>query len=284
MATCPKCGTKLRITQWKPECPRCGVNMVYYKANDRLLTETEQAEIQHALFQPKIDRAKAAFFGSPQAILRVVLTIIPIGALFLPLVHLVYPEKKTSASIIQMFTLIKNIGFVPLLKNAFHGDFLSLSVLLLLFSVLLLLVSLICIVMSLGKYGKQRTIILNILLLGSALSSAVIFFAKRQAAMEAFSGATQAKLFYGSFIYLVLLLLLFIYNVFLMIKGLPVKHTVCYIGGLPSEEYFAMVNAGESELVIKNRMIEALTKMQEDVRKKAEEEEKRAAEERAARK
>lgn len=30
MAKCPNCGQNLRLTQWRPECPACGVNMVYY--------------------------------------------------------------------------------------------------------------------------------------------------------------------------------------------------------------------------------------------------------------
>ena len=37
MATCPNCGKKLRLYQWRPECPACGVNMVYFKSNERLL-------------------------------------------------------------------------------------------------------------------------------------------------------------------------------------------------------------------------------------------------------
>ena len=65
MATCPKCGKKLRLYHWRPECPACGVNMIYYASNERLLAETEKTEIEHAKFQPKVDRAKAAFFGSP---------------------------------------------------------------------------------------------------------------------------------------------------------------------------------------------------------------------------
>ena len=63
MAKCPKCGRKLRLTQWRPECPACGVNMVYYDANERLIREAETAEVQHAKSQPGVDRAKAAFFG-----------------------------------------------------------------------------------------------------------------------------------------------------------------------------------------------------------------------------
>ena len=36
-ATCPKCGGKLRLIDWRPNCPHCGVNMIYYGLEDRLL-------------------------------------------------------------------------------------------------------------------------------------------------------------------------------------------------------------------------------------------------------
>ena len=52
MATCPKCGRKLKLTQWRPECPGCGVNMVYYDSNERLIVEAEKAEVEHAKSQP----------------------------------------------------------------------------------------------------------------------------------------------------------------------------------------------------------------------------------------
>ena len=89
MANCPHCGYHLRLTDWKPDCPKCGVNLNYYKANERLLDESEKAEAEHAKFQPKVDRAKAAYAGSWKAIMRIVLTLLPVGALFLPLANLI---------------------------------------------------------------------------------------------------------------------------------------------------------------------------------------------------
>ena len=53
MANCPRCGSHLRITDWKPECPECGVNLNYYKANERLLDESEKAEAELAKYKAK---------------------------------------------------------------------------------------------------------------------------------------------------------------------------------------------------------------------------------------
>ena len=283
MATCPKCGVKLRLTQWRPECPACGVNMVYYKANDRLLEETEKAEIEHALFQPKIDRAKASFFGSPQAIARVVLTLLPIGALFLPLVRSDTGESNT-ASVLQVFGFIKDLGFQTLISRGFGGDPIAASVLLLLFSVVMLLVCLICIVMSLGKYGKLRNLILNLLLLGSAAASAWLIYKNGDVSAYEALNANTISLYFGAYVYLGLLSLILIYNLILAKTGLKIKHTPCFIGGPPSETYFAMVEHGESDLTIRKKMVEALTEMQDKIRVQAAEDEKKAAEERAARK
>ena len=53
------------------------------------------------------------------------------------------------------------------------------------------------------------------------------------------------------------------------------KYTECLIGGLPSEEYFALVEDGQSKEQIRRKMLVSLSKMQEEARlaqKKAERE------------
>ena len=267
MANCPKCGKKLRLYHWRPECPFCGVNMVYYNSNDRLLAETERAEIEHAHSQPRIDRAKAAFFGSPAAIARIVLSVLPIGALFLPLGK---AEDADSFNVIGVYKAVDAAGGAgAMLGDVFSGSAAALSVLLLLLSAVLWLVCLICLPMSLGPHGRQRNLILNILWLGSAAVSAATFAVR--------IGTLQI----GAFVYLFLISALLVYNCVLAKKGLPVKHTVCLIGGLPSEEYFRMKEDGVSELEIRKKMVEALTVMQNEARAKEAEEEADALRKRA---
>ena len=53
------------------------------------------------------------------------------------------------------------------------------------------------------------------------------------------------------------------------------KYTKCLIGGLPSEEYFALIEDGQSNEQIRRKMLVSLSKMQEEARlaqKKAERE------------
>ena len=269
MAQCPKCGRKLHLFNWRPTCPDCGVNMVYYKSNDRLLEETEKTEIEHAKHQPAIDRAKAAFFGSPLAIARIVLSVLPLGALFLPLATLTEKGETATVNGIYLFQTVKSVGFGALFSGALQGETLKISVLLMLVSAAMILVCLICLPMSLGRHGKARNLILNLLLFGSAAASAVAFV------------VYGGRLMIGAFVYLFLLLAILVYNLVLAKKGLKIKYTVCYIGGLPSEEYFKMMEDGVSELEIRKKMVEALTVMQNEARAKEAREEAEVLQKRA---
>ena len=322
MATCPKCGRKLRLYHWRPECPGCGVNLVYYESNERLLTESEKSEIEHAKFQPKLDRAKAAFFGSPWAIARLALTLLPlivglllplfllsgpraVGAVnamwieerpspdgtdaalsvsikddWVPLFRLAAPPIAAPNTAVQAYQYLSEKGLGNVFSNAAKGDRLSLAAALLLASLVMVLVCLICTPMSLGRHGKARNLILNLLLLGCGAGSAICFL--RADIPSSLPGYTSGALGWGAFVYLGLLAALLVYNLYLAKRGLPLKKTVSYIGGLPGDEYDSYVKQGMSDLEIRRRMVDALTKMQDETRARAAEAEEKAREEKAA--
>ncbi|MBE6748730.1 MAG: hypothetical protein E7557_05805 [Ruminococcaceae bacterium] len=106
MANCPKCGYKLKFTDIKAECPGCGVNLMYYNHQERLAEDADKAEAEHIQMQPKIDRIKFAFVGTKLSIVRLVLLFLPIGMLFLPLVHV---EASLPFKTIDMNVSILNI-------------------------------------------------------------------------------------------------------------------------------------------------------------------------------
>lgn len=84
-AYCPKCNYKLSIKDWRPECPKCGVNIMYYGIEDRLREEADAAEYHHAKSQPKYDRLKFSVYGHPLAIVRIIIGLLPVVATLLPM-------------------------------------------------------------------------------------------------------------------------------------------------------------------------------------------------------
>ena len=261
MASCPHCGRKLRLSDWRQDCPGCGANLNYYGSNQRLLDESEKAEKEHALFQPKIDRAKAAYAGSKWAILRIVLTLLPVGALFLPLLQSGDGGKRIN--VIGVYQAISAVGIGEVLKGAF-GNALYLAAALLLISAAMILVSIILITMALGRRGKIRVPITYGFMLACAVGAVIAAARGGRQPVSVFEGApATAALGVGAYLYAALFGLLFLYNIFLLKKGIPVKHTQCLIGGLPSEEYFRYVEQGMSRSEIQRKMLIAMAELQE---------------------
>ncbi|MCL2195259.1 MAG: hypothetical protein FWB76_04840 [Oscillospiraceae bacterium] len=87
----PACNLKLKPTDWKPACPKCGVNIQFYRIEERLSNEADHVELAAAATSLGIDRAKSALFSTPTAKLRTYLEIFaPLGLLGIPvLVHAV---------------------------------------------------------------------------------------------------------------------------------------------------------------------------------------------------
>ena len=118
---CPKCNYKLKLTDWRPECPKCGVNVMYYGIEDRLREEADKAEYQHAKSQPKFDRLKFSLIGHPLSIVRLVLGLLPIVATLLPMgtVNYVLPylEKHASVNLISIVMFIIDNGCIRLISR-----------------------------------------------------------------------------------------------------------------------------------------------------------------------
>ncbi len=117
MANCPKCGRKLHFTDWRPECPGCGVNLNYYKANEKLLEDSEKVEIQHAKSQPRTDRIKAATIGSNRSIVRMILFLIPILSLLLPVFTITSSGVKKNYNAIDIYNIISALDTGKVLSD-----------------------------------------------------------------------------------------------------------------------------------------------------------------------
>ncbi|MBQ9944975.1 MAG: hypothetical protein IJO68_00450 [Clostridia bacterium] len=181
---CPKCNYKLKITDWRPECPKCGVNVMYYGIEDRLREEADAAELQHAKSQPKFDRLKFSLIGHPISIVRLVLGLLPIVATLLPMgtvnYTLPYLEKSASVNLVSIITFIIDNGFdIDLILKLFGSELVgtgmilwAVSLVCLVLMVVLTLVGFFLLTLSAAKRGIQRNIAFPVV--GIVLSTAAL--------------------------------------------------------------------------------------------------------------
>ncbi len=269
MAKCPKCGRKLTIFDWRPNCPGCGVNLVYYGMEERLLAEADAAESEHARFQKKIDRLKASFVGSKLTIIRIILSILPIAALMLPLCAVNYSgpfieATEKSINAIEIYNIVSSLDFGALFTMmgssvvgaSFTGYFGALLCILL--SLVFVIVSLVMLTMACGPKGNPRNIILNSLAIVSAVGSIVFFNNFANGINVVFPDFISASIGVGIYVYIAALVLLLGINIIIAVKGVNVKYKPCFVGGIPAEEYFELVEKGTDINVIHGMMAEAL--------------------------
>ncbi len=287
MANCPKCGRKLTILDWKPNCPGCGVNLVYYGMEERLLDEADAAEAEHARLQKRIDRLKTAFIGSKLTIVRIILSVLPIAMLMLALCSVTYSgpfieQTTTNINAIEIYNLVSSLDFdalftmigSSLLGTSFIGYAGSLVCLLL--SLVFVIVSLLMLMIACGPRGNSRNITLNIITIVLAAASIVFFneFASNISAV--FPEFISGSIGFGIFAYIAALVALLVINIVIAKKGLEVKYKQCYVGGIPAEEYFELVEKGTDKAVIREMMTKALEEKEvakasaEEVKEKAE--------------
>ena len=285
-ATCPKCGGKLRLIDWKPNCPHCGVNMVYYGMEERLLLDADKAEAEHARTQPKIDRIKAATVGSPLAIARLVLSLVPIAGLFLPLAKFAFTAPYAAFSgninVISLYNAVSSTDMDALTSmfgsKLFGTAFIlyAVAVVCVLLSALSVLFHTIFQTLACSPKGKQRNItfdVLNLLLVGGAIVCFTLFSGKITALLP--NVVQTSAVGFGAFIYLGLILVSFAMDIVCIVKGIPVKYKECFVGNIPADEYFKLVEEGVPLEQIRQVMAEHTAK--KEAEKRAQEEAEAAA-------
>lgn len=287
MAHCPKCGRTLTLLDWKPNCPNCGVNLVFYGAEERLQDEADVAEAEHARVQRRIDRLKASFIGSKLSIVRLVLSLLPIAALMLPLCAVTFhgpliAERTTSVNAITLYNLVSSLNFDALFTmagaksvgTAFTAYAVALVAVLL--SAVLVLVSLILLMMASAPRGNRRNLTLNTLTILLAAASAVAFTIFAKQIHTVFPDYVSGSLKIGAFVYLLTLAALLAINIVITVKKPAVKYKQCYVGGIPAEEYEAMLADGVPKEEIRRKMENAMVARYEE-KMKAEAEKEAAA-------
>ncbi len=266
MAECPKCQKHLRLTDWKPNCPYCGANIVVYDLQERLMKEADAAEVQYYHFQKKVDRLKASFIGSRLSIVRIFTSLIPIAALFLPIVkiNLSAPFEPYSGNmgfldIYNLFDKLDVGAFLTAIENnGAAGIMFTLSVAGLLLSVVIMLVHFLFNMLACSPKGKIRNYSIDIIYIVTVAASMVLFVAIPE------NPFVSGSLGIGAFVYLALVILNFVIDILVFRENIEIKHSQCYVGGIPIEEYFEMVEKGVSPEELRAEMYKRLSAIQRE--------------------
>ena len=265
MAACPKCQTHLKLTDWKQNCPYCGANIVVYDLQERLMKEADAAEVQYYYFQQKVDRLKASFVGSKIAIVRIFTSLIPILALLLPIAEITLeaPFEPFSGrlGLIDLYNMFDKLNinvFADVISNPE-------TIVFLLLSVVIMLVHFMLNMLSCSPKGKARNYTVDIIYLITAVAAAVCFILIPE------NRVLGGSLGVGAYLYVVLVAVNFVVDILFFRKKLEIKHAQCYVGGIPIEEYFGMVEKGVPADELRQEMYRRLTAIQEEQEKKLQE-------------
>ncbi len=247
MAVCPKCGRKLKITDLKPECPGCGVNLLYYKIEERLEVDAINAELEHAKTQKRIDRVKAATVGSTLSIVRLVLLVLVVGTLFLPLasLHMVGPyfDNSITFNALELYNKVSAMdfdGLLAMLGSPILGKsviFLAVSIVTIVITALSALLGLILSILSSSKKGFARNVILAGIGIVTTIVSIVFYNLFITNVTPVFSGLVDGGVGFGAYIVIVAFLLVIAINVVIKVKGAEVKYKQSYVDGIPYETF-----------------------------------------------
>lgn len=280
MATCPNCGCKLKFYEWKPDCPKCNVNLVYYGMEEKLQNDADKAEAEHAKIQKKIDRLKASFVGSPLTIARLILSVLALGPLFLTLCKISYsgpfiePTTK-SINAMAVYNFVSSLNFDSLF-TMFNSELLGkafifflVSIACVLLSAVLIIVSIVALTAACGPKGNIRNITINVIMIVLAVVSAFSFTRFSSGIHAAFPEFYSGSLGAGAFVYIAALAVVLAVNIIIAVKGIEVKYKQTYVGGIPSEEYFRLVEEGTDKATLREMMADALLEQEMDeLRKK----------------
>lgn len=236
-AYCPKCNYKLRIRDWRPECPKCGVNVMYYGNEERLREEADKAEYHHAMTQPKYDRLKFSLIGHPLSIVRLVIGLLPIAAMLIPsgTLHYVLPfaEHTDKVSFITVIQFISDKGLdFNLLKSVLGTELLGSSMICWVFALIgvlgvavVSLVGWILLCLSSSPKGMQRNIAFPIIGMSFAtvgfVSYAVMVSRLNAAIPDIFNGTVTP---WAYILVMVLFAAMIVVNIIYKKKNIQVKY------------------------------------------------------------
>lgn len=230
MANCPNCGVHLKKTYWKPNCPNCNVNIFYNGMQERLENDIITAEESLNRMYAMLDRAKASYVGSKLAIARIILSLIPIGALFLPLaklsVNVPFVTADFTVDALAVYNTVSSLDFGGLF-GMFSAPAMSTAVILYALAIVFValgavgsLVGFILLFLSCSPKGIQRNLGFSIGAFASYVLSGLMFVLSGSQFASVLGDGFSSSLSWGYPILLVLAIAPIVIN--LMIKKNPI--------------------------------------------------------------
>ena len=128
MANCPHCNRRLRFTDWRPNCPGCGVNLMFYGFEERFYEDAKRSELSMASMRVGSKRTKAGLAGSFWAKARLCVGILPLASLLLPWgalsAQMPFGAQKWQAGILGFMNLFMgSAAESPYLLSVWGKDF-----------------------------------------------------------------------------------------------------------------------------------------------------------------
>lgn len=115
MAQCPKCGRKLHVYNWRPNCPGCGVNIMFAGYEQQFEKDRRITEMTLARTKSNFTKFKCAFVGSKLSKIRIVTALLPLAGLLVP-----FGSLTLSTPIYEKSIALSLLG----LLDAFTGGYL----------------------------------------------------------------------------------------------------------------------------------------------------------------
>lgn len=239
-SNCPKCDRKLKLTDMNPKCPGCNANLLYYKIEERLEVDALNAEIEHAHTQKKLDVAKASMIGSPLSIVRLVLIVLTIGALFLPLATISasgpYFDNNNTFTILSIVESLMEFDFgaFGLIGSNVLGNavlLFAISIACVALAAVMALIQLAVSFLSCSPRGFSRNVTLASLGIVFSIAASIVFNMFLKAINEALPNFVTGSVNFGIYVVAGMFFLLLALNIYIKVKGgIKVKYKPCYIG------------------------------------------------------
>lgn len=270
MAVCPKCGRKLKFTDYKPNCPDCGINLLYYKIEERLEVDAINAELEHARTQKRVDRAKDALFGTPLAIVRLVMLVVVVGMFFVPLatLHTVGPyfDNTTTINALEIYNSVSDLDFDGLFVLA-ESPVLKTSLLALGISLVTIVISVVCALgemifsfLSSSPHGFSRNISFAVVGIASAVSSLIFYNRFLTNIRTVFSGIVDGSIGVGVYLVIAAFVICIVINIIIKVQNKPVKYKQSYVDNVPYETFV-------EHFEVKKYDLEALEEIKDEMNK-----------------